>query len=174
VLGFILAFLFLAAIGKAKGFKQVPRWWIPQALCIHRYEGSWRVGPMVRTVSPDLDVRPAREPLMLRLMRGGQRPRAPLRGHAAKPPGNQGRAGGCRDRHHYSIRMDISSLFHRDRAAISGHWDAVYEAMPPQGRVPRGRRAQIAVRDKTGARSAVFPATSAFRKTVSVLETQSE
>jgi hypothetical protein len=87
VLGFILAFVFLAAIGKAKGeFKQVPRWWIPQALCVHRYEGSWRVGPMVRAVSPDLDVRPARQPLILGLMRGGERPRAPDCGSGAPAP----------------------------------------------------------------------------------------
>jgi hypothetical protein len=31
--------------------------------------------------------------------------------------GNEGESGGCRDRHHYSMRVDISSLFHRDRAA---------------------------------------------------------
>ncbi len=39
----ILAFVFLAATGKAKGeFKQVPRWWVRSAMCVHRYEGSWR------------------------------------------------------------------------------------------------------------------------------------
>jgi hypothetical protein len=31
--------------------------------------------------------------------------------------GESGEDGGCRDRHHYSIRVDISSLFHRDGAA---------------------------------------------------------
>jgi hypothetical protein len=42
-LGFILAFIFLAVDGRAKGeFRQVPKWWIPQALCVHSYEGSWR------------------------------------------------------------------------------------------------------------------------------------
>ena len=39
-----------------------------------------------------------------------------LRGHTANRRGIR-EGGGRVDRHHYSIRMDISSLFHRGRAA---------------------------------------------------------
>lgn len=44
VTGLICGFLIVAAAGKAKGeFKrEVPHWWLRNALCVHHYEGSWR------------------------------------------------------------------------------------------------------------------------------------
>jgi len=41
VSAFVLA---LAVDAQAKGEfnREVPKWWIPSALCVHKYEGSWR------------------------------------------------------------------------------------------------------------------------------------
>lgn len=40
--GLILGLILVAATGKARGeFRQVPHWWVKQALCVHRYEGAW-------------------------------------------------------------------------------------------------------------------------------------
>lgn len=39
----VLAALVLVPLAHARGeFKrEVPRWWIPGAMCVHHYEGSW-------------------------------------------------------------------------------------------------------------------------------------
>lgn len=45
VTGIVIGVLIASVgLGKAKGEfrREVPRWWIPQALCVHHYEGSWR------------------------------------------------------------------------------------------------------------------------------------
>jgi hypothetical protein len=42
--GLVVGVLLLSVgLGRAKGeFKQVPKPWLRSALCVHRYEGSWR------------------------------------------------------------------------------------------------------------------------------------
>lgn len=44
VAGIVIGVLIASVgLGRAKGeYRTVPHWWVKQAMCVHRYEGSWR------------------------------------------------------------------------------------------------------------------------------------